>query len=127
MNGKALRAALVIAALAAAACGVDEEPMRPRGGAGLPSQAGPDLASMTVEERNAEVSQWDEKAVTMVRWPDGQPGERDALADVRTCREKLLADEGYVRAHPLHQFALAGECMEDMGWVFDPELATAGS
>jgi len=116
-----MMACLVIGAIGWLGCGVDEEPLRPRGGGGgLAAQSGPDLAALSLEERKAVTSYQDEKARPHFSWPAGESGERDVMADIRSCREKLLADDEYLASHDLVRFTMIGHCMEGLGWAFDP-------
>ncbi len=133
MKLETMMACLVIATIGAVGCGVDDQPLRPRGGAGLPAQSwasweeAADVSSLSEEELAEVIERQEQTVVSMVRWPEGKPGERDALSDVRSCRTKLRADDSYREAHPIEQFIRGGECMESLGWVFDPDLANASS
>lgn len=119
----ALLSILPIVALFWLGCGVDEEPIRPRAAQG--EDAGPDLENMSLEERIEVTDDQDEIAVGFFTWPAGQPGERDGLADARSCRLEALENEDYVRSNGLVRVSMLTSCMNEKGWLLDKAAVRA--
>ena len=104
-------------------CGVDEEPMRPR--VTKPADRGPDIASMSPEQRESATAYQDELGPKYFSWADENAAERDAVADTRTCREQLLTNGRYVRANGMIRFSMLSECMEKLGWAVNKDAVQA--
>ena len=121
---KTTRIALAVLAVALfwLGCGVDEEPRRPRVGQNAEAT---DLSKMTIEERKQATAGQDELGPEFFVWPAGKPGERDAVADTRACREQALEREDFVRANGIVRFAILTKCMGEKGWTLDEEAVEA--
>ena len=113
---------VLVAAIFWLGCGVDEEPLRPRVGE---KAAATDLSKMTVEERKQATADQDALGPEFFVWPAGKPGERDAEADTRACREQALEREDYARVNGVIKFAIIAECMGAKGWTVDSDAVEA--
>jgi len=117
-------AAIIVIATAALGfgfgCGVEEDPPRPR-----VTRSGPDLASMTLEERKAATAKYDSEASKYFIPAEGKTGG-NLEADAEACRKKLIADRSYIQTNDLVRFLRNVECMKQKGWKVKPELLPEG-
>jgi hypothetical protein len=104
-------------------CGADEEPLRPR--IVKPEASRPQLAEMSADERKRATEYQDELGPKFFDWPAGTPGERDAVTDMRGCREQALDTDDYLRASELVRFLILSECMTARGWKIDEAAVRA--
>lgn len=116
-------AMLALAAVSWLGCEVDDPPLRPRIVATQDDRL--DLAGMSLDERKRATANQDALGPQFFDWPAGTPGERDATAEMRACREQALETDDYLRASELVRFLILTECMTARGWAVDQAAVRA--